>query len=93
MKIVLNGCYGGFSLSEKAMEMLGADSPYDYDDADLRFDSRLIEVVEELGDEASGEYADLYIVDLPDDITDYRIVVNDGIEEVIYVVNGKIHIE
>ena len=95
MKIVVNGCYGGFSLSRKAMKLLGVDdeSVFDYyHDVKKRTDKKLVSVVEQLGDEASGANSCLMVVEFPDNATDYRIVDYDGIEDVYYVVNGKIGI-
>lgn len=48
-------------------------------DDSKREDSTLIEVVEELGDKASGPYGKLVIVEIPDDL-DYVIDNYDGIE-------------
>lgn len=46
-----------------------------------RFDPTLIEVVEELGSEASGRYSDLQVIEIPDDVAnDYMIDNYDGIE-------------
>ena len=87
MKIVVNKCYGGFRLSEKARDLLGLDSVYDNVD---RTDPQLIKVVEELGDEASGRSARLRVVHIPDDSTDWEIDEYDGAERVLFVVNGKI---
>jgi hypothetical protein len=98
MKVVINSCYGGFGLSDKAIEMLldrkgiewekdpdgifyGADyyhaghvgesnhyiSRYNFYDND-RTDKDLIEVIEELGEEANGDHAELTIVEVPDDV-------------------------
>ena len=88
MKMVINSCYGGFSISEKAMEMLDSTSPYEYG---LRTDPQLIEVVETLGKEANGMCANLEVVDIPDEITDYVINEYDGYETVYYVLDGKIY--
>ena len=85
MKLVINNCYGGFELSEKAREMLGVN-PYDI----KRNDPKLIQIVEELGEKASGKSANLQIVEIPDEITDFDISEYDGVETVIYVMDGKI---
>lgn len=87
MKIVINNCYGGFGLSEEAMDMLGINDDYGID----RTDPALIEVVEKLGDRASSKFAKLTVVEIPDEATDYDISYYDGAETLIYVVNGKIH--
>ena len=82
MKVVINGCYGGFSLSDEALAYLGipGGSRYAYDDD--RANPKLVECVEKLGEAAShGLGSSLYVVEVPDDvkwtITDY-----DGIEHV-----------
>lgn len=89
MKIVINKCFGGFGLSEKAKEILGIDNSFDEYQID-RNDPKLIEVVETLGDEANGHYARLRIVNIPDDATDWELDEYDGAEKVLFVVNGKI---
>lgn len=85
MKLVVNECYGGFELSEKAREMLGVN-PYDIE----RNDPKLVQIVEELGEKASGSFANLQVVEIPDEATDFDISEYDGVETVIYVVDGKI---
>lgn len=72
VKVAINTCYGGFSLSEEAQRLYGGD-------ADCRSDPALIRVVEELGDRAAGDYSRLKIVDVPDDV-DWVIQEYDGIE-------------
>lgn len=89
MKIVINKCFGGFGLSEKAKEILDIDNSFDEYQID-RNDPKLIEVVETLGDEANGRYARLRVVNIPDDATDWELDEYDGAEEVLFVVNGKI---
>ena len=50
-------------------------------DGKHRFDPILIEVIEELGDAASGKYSELRVVEIPDDVAeDYKIDDYDGIE-------------
>ena len=91
MKIVLNKCYGGFSLSEFACEKLGC-GPYDYDDQMSRVSEKLIDLVETYGTvRCSGKCAALAIVEIPDKATDWEIGEYDGIEFVTYVIDGKIH--
>lgn len=76
MKIVINVCYGGFSLSEEAQKELGIDTPY----PDIaRNDARLVEVIERLGAHADGTYAELKIVEIPDDV-EWEIAEYDGVE-------------
>ena len=98
-KIVINQCYGGFGLSdlaiEKYAELAGIEleqhdeadtfslmfGKYKFSSSDLsRRDENLIKVVEELGEDANGEHADLTVVEIPDDDVDWGIYDYDGIE-------------
>lgn len=133
MKIAINKCYGGFSLSDKAIEMimkrkglgcyrykqtkfncsddvdeytriddneLESSSIIHYSTTDLgkkiekipyenywyyrnleRTDEDLISVIEELGDEASGEYGSVKVIEIPDDV-DWKIDDYDGWESI-----------
>jgi len=84
MKIVINKCYGGFGLSKEAEELYiqkkNISGPLRGDI--LRNDSVLVEVVETLGDKASGIYSKLKVVEIPDDVTDWRIEEYDGWEHI-----------
>ena len=103
-KIVYNACYGGFGLSEKAMQRYGeikgwvckkTGDRYQFDvvinemgdeisDWDLdkdRTDPVLIQVIEELGEEANGYASKLRIAELEPG-TLYRIDEYDGYESV-----------
>ena len=90
MKIVLNKCYGGFSLSQYAADLLGIN---DYCDPDeIREDVQLIAYIESFGSKrVSGKYASLQVVEIPDSYTDYEINDYDGMEVLTYVVDGKLH--
>ena len=105
MKIVINVCYGGCGLSVKAAKYLGIEphqldietdhislSCYSNDDMEYRTNPKLIQCIEELGSDANGKFANLKIVDIPDNNTDWRINEYDGFESIIYVVDGKIHV-
>lgn len=92
MKVVLNRCFGGFSLSKKCADFLGVNQYAD--EKKVRTDSRLIELVEKDSAFASGRSAKLGIVKVPDCATDWEILDYDGMESVIAVVEGKIvHIQ
>lgn len=92
MKLVVNRCFGGFTLSEELMRLLNATSPYEYDEYSKRSDESLVGLVEHIGSKrASGAFAQLEVVTLPKNTTDYRITDYDGVETVWYVVDGKIH--
>lgn len=71
-KVVINTCFGGFSLSELGCEMyaLGRGilrsefSQYELE----RDDPTLVAVVEQLGKKANGDYAKLKVVEIPADV-------------------------
>lgn len=89
MKMVVNQCYGEFSVKDEVLERLGLDEYAE----DLRYDPRLIAEIERLGSAAvSDTYSQLAVVELPANTTDYYIDDYDGVENVFYVVDGKIHI-
>lgn len=82
MKIVINACYGGFSLSKKAYELLGEEwDGYGYKFNDDRDNPKIVEVVEKLGKKANGYCADLKVVEIPDGI-EYEIDEYDGLEHI-----------
>jgi hypothetical protein len=79
-KIVINVCFGGFGISKKAYEFLGLEwDSYGYAFAGSRADPKLVECVETLGDEASGDFADLKVVEIPDGV-EWTIEEYDGTE-------------
>lgn len=82
-KIVINTVYGGFSLSQKAVDMLNARKGKQEEESDYwrigRDDSDLVAIVENLGLEADGRYASLKVVEIPDGV-DWMIQDYDGIE-------------
>lgn len=102
-KIVYNKCYGGFSLSKKAVEryfelkgwelwVINANGWEYYickDSGEYFFahelerdDPVLVQVVEELGSVANGDYSELAIRELPSG-TRYYIREYDGYETVV----------
>lgn len=82
MKVVINRCYGGFSLSEKAYQYLGKEwDGYGGAFSNARTDERLIKCVEELGAEANGDCAELKVVEIPDDVN-WEIDEYDGMETI-----------
>ena len=84
MKFVLNQCYGGFGLSDWAEKKLGHSEP-------PRDDPDFISLVGQYPDKVSGDCAELRVVEIPDNTTDYEIDEYDGFESITYVVDGKIH--
>jgi hypothetical protein len=87
MKIVINKCFGGFSVNDNIVKMLNLESRYDLEDD--RTNARLIELIES-GEDVNGDYSNLTVVEIPDDATDYIIDEYDGYENVLYVLDGKI---
>jgi hypothetical protein len=87
MKIVINACHGGFSLSEEAQKLFCQYSMIEWKDwqedwsyYDIeRNNQHLVRVVEELGDSANGRFAELKVVDIPDEV-EWQIDEYDGAE-------------
>ena len=82
-KVVINSCYGGFGLSEAAEERFKELAGKEYQpwgpDFVPRHDPILVQVVEELGEEAaSGEYSELNVREITG--TQYWIEEHDGYE-------------
>jgi hypothetical protein len=85
-KVVINTCFGGFGLSEAAEAryneiavergMDEIESVYDLS----RHCPILVQVVEELGSDANGYCAELYIVQIPGDR--YKVREYDGAESI-----------
>lgn len=76
-KVVINNCYGGFSLSLDACAALGVGK---YDARDIaRDDTALVTIVETMGKAANGPYASLKIVEIPADV-EWVIEEYDGME-------------
>ena len=86
-KVVINRCYGGFSISLAAKTMymdLTKDHPKPrnfYCNSDIaRDDPHLIAVIEEMGTQAaSGQYSKLKIITIPDDVQ-WTVQEYDGVE-------------
>ena len=94
MKIAINNCYGGFSVSEDVYSELGMVwDGYGYLDnkafgvesdnyLGYRSHHKLISAIEKIGDKAaSGMFAEILIVDIPDGV-EWEIYEYDGIETV-----------
>ena len=88
MDIVINACFGGFRLSDVAMEryceIKGIAEYAEYEDRIPRNDPALVQVVRELGDAVNGPFARLAIVWIPDDVQ-WTIEGYDGYEHVAEV--------
>lgn len=97
MKVVINKCYGGFSLSKEACELYaerkglklgewnkswGFYEGGDFYDREIkRDDPVLVQIVDELGPKADGNFAELRIVEIPDDV-EWEVYEYDGYEHV-----------
>jgi len=86
MKVVINSCFGGFRLSQKALLLFkqykadrGLVWSYNFE----RNDPILIEVVEELGIKEASDalFSSLRIIEIPDDI-EWLVEDFDGLEHV-----------
>lgn len=83
-KLVINTCYGGFGLSPEAEALYCAYANINREDFSdtyiYRDDPILLQVIEQLGiDECHGKYAQLKVVDIPDDV-EWEIEEHDGKE-------------
>ena len=86
-KVAVNGCYGGFGISQKALERFNAMSDVKHiTDLEIaRNNPYLIKVIEELGPAANGNHAKLYIETISQDAVDadaWKISEYDGQEGV-----------
>ena len=82
-KIVINNRHGGFGLSEKALELykdrMNIKVKNFWDRAIPRDCETLVQIVQELGKKADGNFAELGIVEVPDDV-EWQIDDYDGQE-------------
>ena len=86
MKVLISNEYGGFYLPAEVKRYVGEDRDCLID----RADKRLISFME-TGNYIKYNCPEMCIVEIPDDATDYKIIEYDGLEHVIYVLNGKIY--
>ncbi len=81
--VVINVCYGGFGLSDRAIReykaMAGITDEKWYDRDVPRDDPYLIKIVRDLGMAANGVHANLKIVEIPPDV-EWQIEEYDGNE-------------
>lgn len=89
IKIVVNRCFGGFSLSQEAKVWISKNFPdtivdsFDTYGCGMKRDSAaLVQCVEALGKNASGRCASLQVVEIPDDV-DWDIEEYDGSETIV----------
>lgn len=75
MKIIINKNYGCFGFSAQAIS-LGDERG---GDIESRTCPIMVQIVEELGMNASADYSDLNVVEIPDDV-DWEVKYYDGSE-------------
>ena len=70
MKIVINDCHGSFGLSKEALALYNerAVTVITHERDIGRNNPILVEIVEQLGNAANGDFAELKVVDIPDDV-------------------------
>jgi hypothetical protein len=87
-RIVINDCYGGFGLSDRAIleyKKLAGITDVDFYDRDIpRDDPYLVKIVKEMGMSANGTHANLKIVEVPAGV-DWIVSEYDGAEWVAEV--------
>ncbi len=83
-EVVINACYGGFSLSKEGFEAFkkleGNTAPRHCRDI-ARDNANLVRVVKEMGTAANGRYASLRVVEIPLDV-EWELQEYDGHEHV-----------
>lgn len=81
--VVINTCYGGFGLSDRAVReycKLAGLTETDFAHRDIpRDDPYLVKVVKELGQAANGSHANLKVVEIPGNVK-WHIAEYDGNE-------------
>lgn len=81
--VVINACYGGFGLSDHAIQeykkMAGITDPDFYDRDIARDDPYLVKIIKELGIAANSRHSNLKIVEIPADI-EWTVEEYDGTE-------------
>lgn len=87
MKMIINDCYGGFGVRQEVLDELELNG---FSEEELRTAARLIEEIEN-GKDVSDDCAELKVVEIPDESTDYYLDEYDGLESVIYVADGKLN--
>jgi hypothetical protein len=83
-KIVINTEYGGFGLSDQALDLYkiltGISSIEEINYWKITRDNPvLVQIVEQLGENANSGYSNLKIVEIPDDV-EWQISEYDGVE-------------
>jgi hypothetical protein len=77
--IAINRCYGGFQLSDEALQLYQIYSSSSRDIDIPRDDEHLVRVIRELGNRANASNSDIRVVQIPDDV-EWTIEEYDGVE-------------
>lgn len=85
MKLVINTCYGGFGINKK----WEAENCKENCKEDCRECAKLIHAIEK-EENVNNDFSRLAVTDFPNEATDYEILEYDGIESLLYVLDGKI---
>jgi hypothetical protein len=85
-QIIINADFGGFGISEHALELykiLSGIPPIEKVDSweISRDDAILVQIVEQLGESANTSYSALKVVEIPDDV-EWHIESYDGLEHI-----------
>lgn len=95
MKLLLNKCFGSFSLNPnntQLLEKLNHICPIN--SLEFRANKDVINILEDYmkkGYNINSEHSKITIVDIPDNITDFTIQDYDGWEICIFVIDGKLY--
>jgi len=91
MTIIINTCYGGYSIPDEFLTSIGIDlEDYDAIDAIERTDERFIKWLRDRGGVFEGDFSELRVVEIPDEATDWEMDEYDGMESITCVVGGKL---
>ena len=92
MKVVINDCYGGMQLTDDMRKTLDLETSFPTDVELRRNDPKFVQIVEDYINSGNNtsDYTHYKIVEIPDKATDFAIEEYDGLESVIYVVDGKL---
>lgn len=85
MKLVINADYGGFGINKKWETANCKENCKE----DCRECAKLIRAIEEK-ENVNDDFSKLAVVEFPDEATDYELLEYDGIESLLYVLDGKI---
>jgi hypothetical protein len=84
-KVVINTCFGGFNLSELALDILAEKKMVPTDQLNIweldRDDYDLVSVVEVMGEKANTRHSQLKVVEIPADVA-WQIEEYDGSEHI-----------